>query len=248
MKRSSLCCSRSARTPARASRPTARNASRARSRSRRSSRRWRGRASAAARKPARPRTVPPSMTLSSTEASPTRRGVWKVRAMPRPTRVCGAPGGSAAAADADRARLRPGEAADRVQRRGLAAAVGADQAVHLAGKQVEIDPVDGPHGAEAERDAAQRQRRRHGRRCRSAGQQLGARHDGAAGLQRAAAGGIEQLGDAARQHQHDREQQRRVEEGGPGDQRRRELPAARSAAAWPAAGPARSRGRRSGWR
>ena len=54
------------------------------------------RLSIVSRKLHRPRTVPPIMTLASTEASPTMRGVWKVRAMPTPARVCGAPGASAA--------------------------------------------------------------------------------------------------------------------------------------------------------
>jgi len=39
--------------------------------------------------------VPPIMTFCSTEASPIRRGVWKVRAMPRKARNAGMPGGNA---------------------------------------------------------------------------------------------------------------------------------------------------------
>ena len=41
-----------------------------------------------------PCTVPPIMTFSITEASPTMRGVWNVRAMPRRARVRGSPGSS----------------------------------------------------------------------------------------------------------------------------------------------------------
>src|SRR5271156_1837980 len=53
-------------------------------------------------------------------------------------------------ADPDLALLGHGEAADDVQRRGLAAAVWADQAVHLAGTQHEVEPVDGTDGPKAQ--------------------------------------------------------------------------------------------------
>ena len=53
--------------------------------------------------------------------------------------------------------LRRVVAGDDVQRRRLAAAVGADQAVHLAGADLEVEPVDGPHAAEMQRDALERE-------------------------------------------------------------------------------------------
>jgi len=90
MKRSSLCCSRSARTAASGSSPTMRSARRALRRNAASSSRCRGVHSSAWRKLTRPPIVAPIITFSSTEASPMMRGVWKVRAMPSPARLCGA--------------------------------------------------------------------------------------------------------------------------------------------------------------
>ena len=100
-----------------------------------------------------PSIVPPIITFSSTDASPIARGVWKVRAIPRPARVCVAPLQQRSVADPDLALLGRGEAADDVQRRRLAAAVRADQAVHLAGAQLEIETVDGANAPKAQAHA-----------------------------------------------------------------------------------------------
>src|SRR5258708_2394426 len=58
------------------------------------------------------------------------------------------------AADADRAGVRMRRAAQRVQQRGLAGAVGADDSLHDAAGHVEIDAVERDQAAEAPRHAA----------------------------------------------------------------------------------------------
>ena len=226
MKRSSLCCSRSARTSAKRFQPddaqrqrplahaaTFRRADGAAAHSRHSTKR------------ARPSMVPPIMTFSSTDASPMMRGVWKVRAMPRPARVCGAPRGSATSPSRTVARCGRVVAGDDVQRRGLAAAVRADQPVHLRPAAIsQVEPVDRAHAAEAQHDAAADAIGCAARPCvEQRGQQVRARHDGAVASERLAVLEIQQVGDAAGHQQHDHQQQRGIEEGGPRDQRRGEF-------------------------
>ena len=97
-----------------------------------------------------PSIVPPIITFSSTDAAPISRGVWKVRAMRCRRAQCGARERQVGCRPACTLPcLRRVVAGDHVQRRGLAAAVGADQAVHLARPDLEIEPVDRPHAAEA---------------------------------------------------------------------------------------------------
>ena len=138
------------------------------SRSIASSRRWRGSDSNDSTKVPLPSMVPPIMTFSSTDAEPTMRGVWNVRAIRicarrwrREHRQCGA-------VQPDRAALLRVVAGDDVQRRGLAAAVGTDQSMHLTRPDLEIESVDRMHAAEAQRHLFQRQARRH-RAARRAG-------------------------------------------------------------------------------
>ncbi len=118
----------------------------------------------------------------------------------------------------DAALVRVDEAADGVERGGLAAAVRADEAVYLAGADQQVQAVDRAHRAEAQRHPAQGQARGGADRLQQAGEQRGPRQHRAVQVQRAAAGAIQQLGDAAGCRQHDQQQQGRVEEGGPRDQ------------------------------
>ena len=167
-----------------------------------------------------PSMVPPIMTFSSTEASPITRGVWKVRAMPRAARSAGMPGGSASLAERHRAGLGGVIAGDHVQRRGLAAAVGADQAVDLAGLDVEIEAVDGAHIAEAQRDAAQAQRP--AAACSCARYRPSAAGRGTMARLLASGRRLRKSSSAAMPpgiDQHDHQQQHRVEEGRPRRQR-----------------------------
>ena len=85
--------------------------------------------------------------------------------------------------------------------------------MHLAGAYVEVQPVDGPHAAEAEHDATQPQRRG----CLVPAQQLAQcaemRQDRPVGRQRAPAAEIQQRRDPAGHGEHDHQQQDRVNEG-----------------------------------
>ena len=121
------------------------------------------------------------------------------------------------------AALRHVVAGDHVERRGLAAAVRADQAVHFGGADGEIEAVDGAHAAEAQRDVLELHRARIGAWPEQALEQVGPRDDGAIAFQRPAVLEVEQLGDAAGDQQHDGEQQHRIKEGRPRDQRRGEF-------------------------
>ena len=68
--------------------------------------------------------------------------------------------GHVAAEDADRARLDLLRAGDQAHERGLADAVGADQADHASGGDVEIQRVERAGGPVSVRDAADRYHRR----------------------------------------------------------------------------------------
>ena len=98
-----------------------------------------GRPNAVARKPARASGQPPSMALSSTGSVGSRRGFWKVRAMPRRERCWHRGGRQVFAVEADPAAVRLVVAGEEVEQRRLAAAVRADQAVHFAGAQLQRD-------------------------------------------------------------------------------------------------------------
>ena len=115
--------------------------------------------------------------------------------------------------------LRRVVARDNVQCRGLAAAVGANQSVHLTGPNLEIETVDRTDPAEAQRHLFQRQRAGIGGRGKQPRNQVGARNDRAVAFERAAVLEIQDLGNSAGNHQHDDEQQHRIEKRRPRDQR-----------------------------
>jgi hypothetical protein len=77
---------------------------------------------------------------------------WKVRAMPSEAIACGGWSVSLRAPAGRGSDLAGGggvDAADQVEHRGLAGAVGADQREHLAAPHVEAHVVDRQHAAEA---------------------------------------------------------------------------------------------------
>ena len=137
----------------------------------RSSRWWRGNDSSASTKLACPSMVPPIITFSQHRgfadharglegAGDAARGAQRRHARRQ-----------LVVAERHGAALGGVIAGDHVERRGLAAAVGADQAVDPAGLHVEIEAVDGADIAEAQRDAAQAERLAAGalaQRCRRA--------------------------------------------------------------------------------
>ena len=95
--------------------------------------------------------------------------------------------------------------------------------MHLALADVEVDAVDGADPAEGQHDAAQRHGLRRATLADQGLQRRGIRADVAVLRQRQAVAAIEQRGDAARDGKDDDQQQRRVEEGGPGRERCRNL-------------------------
>ena len=132
MKRNSLCCSRSARTAASCSSPTADSASIAVSRSILRRARWRGSdeqrfdEGALAVDRAADHDV-----LQHRGLADDARGLERARDAHVRARVWRASAGSAAPFSCTLAALRRVVAGDHVQRRGLAAAVRADQSMHL---------------------------------------------------------------------------------------------------------------------
>ena len=78
--------------------------------------------------------------------------IWNVRAMPRAHALFGRKRRDVAAVEQDRARGRREEAADQIEERRLAGAVGADHGAQLARLDGERDVVDGDQAAEALRD------------------------------------------------------------------------------------------------
>ena len=76
------------------------------------------------------RTCRPTITFSSAVMSANRRMFWNVRAMPASATSCGC-GRPRPAVELETARVRRVQAGDHVEERGLARAVGADQAVDL---------------------------------------------------------------------------------------------------------------------
>jgi len=100
--------------------------------------------------------------------------------------------------------------------------------VHLAGRQAQAQPVYGPHRAEGQLHPGQHQvshraLRRRGVALQQARQQRRPRHHLPVGVQRTPAGAVQQLRNAAGRQQHDPQQQRRIQEGGPGHERRGQL-------------------------
>ena len=101
-------------------------------------------------------------------------------------------------------------ARDHVQRRGLAAAVGADQAMDLARADFQVEPIDRPHAAEMQRDVLEHDAVLAVRPVERALQEFRSRHDLAMLGERPAVLEIEHVGDAARHQQHDRQQEHGV--------------------------------------
>ena len=155
MKRNSLCCSRSARTSA-SVRGRRRRAARG-PWPRASARRAGGAAATAA---LRRRSPLPSMRAADHDVLQHRGLADHARRLEGAGDAAGGARGRHArrqrvVARSHRARLGGVVAGDDIEGRGLAAAIGADQAVNLAGRDVEIETVDRAHGAETEHDAAQ---------------------------------------------------------------------------------------------
>ena len=90
--------------------------------------------------------------------------------------------------------------------------------MHLTGPDLEVEPVDRTHSAEAQRHLIQRQSAGIGRRAEQRFEQFGPRDDGAVALERAAVLEIQDLGNSAGDREHDDEQQYRIEKCRPRDQ------------------------------
>ena len=81
---------------------------------------------------------------------------WNVRPSPARARRCAGSELTSSPEELDGAVGRH-EAADRVEQRRLAGAVGADEADHLAGLGAEVDVVDGDDAAEAHGEPVRRE-------------------------------------------------------------------------------------------
>ena len=92
--------------------------------------------------------------MSSTLALRNRRVIWNERARPRRARACAGSVVMSAAVEDDAAAVARELAAELRDERRLAGAVRADQRVHLAGADVEVDVVGRDHAAEALLEAA----------------------------------------------------------------------------------------------
>ena len=225
MKRSSLCCSRSARTAASASSPTARSAA---SPPRAAAPRRAGGAAATSsdfdEAAAAVDRAADHDVLQHRRLADQARRLEGARDAAARARVCGAP---CAQRRARRAHAAPASgavvAADHIQRRGLARAVRPDQSVHLAGPDLEVEPVDRAHAAEASTTP----RSTIGSRA-APWFSSSASRAGRGTMARLLSSGL-RLAKSSRSamppgiSQHDDQQQRGVEEGGPRDQRRGEL-------------------------
>ena len=138
--------------PATSATPSASSASSAAARSARSSRSERGSPSSAEARPARRRRSAPAMTFSSAVSPANSPTPCSVRAMPRPASWCGRTRAQRAPAPRDVAVVGAHEAADDVEERRLAGAVGPDDADDLAGRDRQRDLLEGRQPAEADRD------------------------------------------------------------------------------------------------
>ena len=136
----------------------------------------------------------PSRMLSSTVMPLNSARFWKVRATPQPRHRMRRHAGDVVAFEHDAALLRRVEAGDRVGQRGLAAAVGADQAEDLAAADLQVHAGQRHQAAEAALDlldlqhcrACGRVRCLRNHRCRGAHRASSARR--AAGRRGLAAG------------------------------------------------------------
>ena len=118
-------------------------------RSARSSRPTAGRPSAVARKPRRACGQRAEHgVVEHAAASPSRRGFWKVRAMPSSRAPLHRRGDRSSSSSADLAAGRLVVAGQEIEQRRLAAAVRADEAVHLARAQLQRDTIERHQAAE----------------------------------------------------------------------------------------------------
>ena len=138
-----------------------------------------------------------------------------MRAMPRQRAEFRLSGGQRIRSERQRSRGRRVITGDHVERRGLSAAIGADQAVHLARLHIQIETVDCADVAEAQDDIAQAERLVARGLARDVAERGWARYDGAVAGERTAVAEIQQRGDAAGHRQHDHQQQRGVEKRRP---------------------------------
>ena len=93
-----------------------------------------------------------TLMVSSTVSAGNRRASWNERPRPRRARAVGPEAGDVVAVEhAPGRRRRRGEARDEVEQRGLAGAVGSDDAEDLAGRHRQRHVVDGPDPTEAHR-------------------------------------------------------------------------------------------------
>ena len=95
--------------------------------------------------------------------------------------------------------------------------------MHLTGPDLKVETVDRLHPAKAQRDLLQCQSAGIGRGAKQPLEQVGPRNDRAVAFKRATVLEIKQFGNSAGDHKHDDEQQRRIKEGRPSDQGRREF-------------------------
>ena len=94
--------------------------------------------------------------FSTTVSDSNTVGVWKLRPMPRRTRLAADTPASGWPSNVIVALRRLGEPGDDVDQRRLAGAVGADEEAQLALLDRQVDAVDGLEAVEVDDDAAQR--------------------------------------------------------------------------------------------
>ena len=241
MKRSSLCCSRSARTAASASSPTARSAS-MRPRAQRAPRRAGAAAGPAAASTKLARPVDGAAdhdVLQHRGLADQARRLERAGDARRGARLRRRPRGSACAAERDRARL----AARRSRRSTFSVVVlplpfGPISPCTSPGCRSQVEPVDRAH---RRRSSARRRAARSAPRPRRGRSSAGS-SSGRGTMARSVSSGrrLPKSSSSAMppgHQQHDHQQQRGVEEGGPGDQRRRELRQHGQQDASPSSGP-----------
>ena len=100
-------------------------------------------------RPLRGAATPPWPAFPAASCASNSWLIWKVRTMPRRTRWCGARLRDVLAFERDAAGGGLQHAGQQVDQRGLAGAVGADQRVARAARDVQADVVGGGDAAEA---------------------------------------------------------------------------------------------------
>ena len=94
--------------------------------------------------------------FSATVSSGNSSSSWKIVAMPRRWASCGLAKRTVLAVQADGAGVGLVEAGDDLDQRRLAGAVLAEQRMHLAGADVEADPVQRAHAGKRLGDLVER--------------------------------------------------------------------------------------------